>query len=102
MSYLRLRSECEFSGCGCIENISTYNRNGIEVCDNCGHGSCWHKLLSTSKSQFTSSRSCARIPYYSSNKERGDIPMQVFTPVPPIPIAVAVPVYCASVELLPI
>jgi hypothetical protein len=102
MSYKRVRSTCEFSVCRCLVHRYIYNINGIETCANCGHGSCWHKLVDSSKSQFVSSRSCTRTPIYSFYDNMGNIPVYVFTPEIQLPIAIAVPVYCSSLELLPI
>ena len=97
----RVRLECKYSGCNCYQNHSVY-KNNIEICSNCGHGSCWHRLIQSSVSQFISPRCTARVPKYSCYNKYGNIPIQIFTPEPPLPVAIAVPVYCASIELLPI
>ena len=87
------RVGCEFSHCNCRH----YLKGRSLLCRECQHGKCWHQLVYRS-TQFDSPRLSARRPRYY---EYSRVP-RIFTPrAPMLPIVVAEPIYCATVELLP-
>ena len=83
------RGCCEFKNCKCID----YKHTKKNLCDNCNHGKCWHKIIYSSRSQFESTRLPARKPFYKT--------IRIFIPEAIVLGPVIDCNYCSSIDDLP-
>ena len=93
------RGKCEFTICKCTTFEKKYSNNtsSLNICKSCNHGKCWHKS-NILYNAFISPRQFAHKPIYTIFNNN----IRIFTPIA-LPEAILItPIYCYSVDGLPV